>query len=186
MIPDLNNKEELKEFVTNVYNGKHNNIYSNQWGRATHYGFTQVGIRELIVKENYKTVLDYGCGHATAVDLLAQQFPSTAFSKYDPFVDEYNKLPTGNYDLIICNQVLQWVSKDYITDTLLELYNLTNKHIFVSTTLNGPGGTLQYTQQEWLDLFSKLFKISKIEHLNQDIHSFRSSILKCLLTKTVK
>ena len=69
-------------------------------------------------------MLDYGSGKGTDVQALRNMFPQLEIVAYDPNHGPTEE-PTGNFDLIVCNYVLNVVSDKKIrTDIINHIYRL--------------------------------------------------------------
>jgi hypothetical protein len=92
-------------------------------------------IASMVEETSSKTLLDYGCGKADHYRLykinrhfgIADQ--NTYF--YDIGVPEYEILPEGKFDLVICTDVLEHVPEDNVADTLAEIFEKAVKAVFM-------------------------------------------------------
>ena len=109
------------------WNGEHS-IYVNARHRALHYERLAQDIAGLIPSP-VAHVLDHGCGEALASDRVAQKCARLALFDSAPGVEDklrrrfgghpriavldetaVAKMPSGTFDLIICNSVLQYLT----------------------------------------------------------------------------
>ena len=83
------------------------------------------------------SVLDYGCGKNGLINLFSRykDFTSIEFSGYDPAVDQYSKKPDTLFDIVTCIDVLEHVSRQDISKTLLEIDGLTRGFFFFAIDL---------------------------------------------------
>lgn len=93
-----------------------NNAHRTAIGRKKVSAPTKFLIREAHVRDlDNKRVLDFGCGKGYDADVYG-------FDKYDPaFFPDY---PTGQYDYIICNYVLNVLTKEDEADILEQIDEL--------------------------------------------------------------
>jgi len=104
-------------------------------------------IKDLVVKHNAKTMLDYGCGKGwqyilgSIINCGTGDNPITldkfvgidSVYKYDPAVPEFDKLPSdeSKFDCIILCQSLAFVPDDDILAVKKYLMRTANKFVFV-------------------------------------------------------
>ena len=121
-----------------------------------------------IKDHNIVTVLDYGCGKAFwwKWDFHKAVFDTQhlGLRLYDPAVPEYDKLPKGRYDLVICTDVLEHLHPDDTEEVVKRLVYYTRRHLFCCIALTPakktfPDGTNLHTnlhtKEWWEDLFKK-------------------------------
>jgi hypothetical protein len=130
---------ELEEKVKKIYSDQLSDdiVPRPGWGKSPMYYISKdYSIDKLIPVINCKSILDYGCGLSTVVDTLKQEFKDINYAKYDPFVSEYSGPPVKNYDLVLCNLVLQLLNPTLLDDAIKDLYQLSNEYVFVSVNLH--------------------------------------------------
>lgn len=106
-----------------------NRIYVNDRHRDIHYRDIALAIRSLVPSPS-ATIIDYGCGEATAADLLAEACGRLILSDGAPAVrdnlaarfkdhpriavlspEDVAALPPGSVDLIVLNSVAQYLDR---------------------------------------------------------------------------
>ena len=96
-------------------------------------------IFEVIKNNNVKTILDYGCGKAKFHSILFnnRKVPGSpmgvSITPYDPAVTKFSKKPTGQFDLVMCIDVMEHVQEDKIDEVLKDIFSYSNK-IFLTIT----------------------------------------------------
>lgn len=119
-----------------------NRIYVNDRHRDVHYRGIALQIRPLVPAAD-ATVLDYGCGEATAAHLVAAAAGRLILSDGAPGVreklaarfkdnakitvlapDEVAALPAGSVDLIVLNSVTQYLKRDELAALLNQFRRL--------------------------------------------------------------
>lgn len=80
---------------------------------------------------NCETTLDYGCGKGNILNHLQQKYSHKKFSGYDPAVPEYSKQPTGKYDCVFSNDVLEHIEPEFIAQVLQHINKISNKYIWL-------------------------------------------------------
>lgn len=95
--------------------------------------------------ENLKlrTLLDYGCGKATAYEKVRLTFPDgrqvrglkdiwgvDSITFYDPGYAPHRKVPEGKFDGVICTDVLEHCPEEDIDWIIADLFGYANKFVF--------------------------------------------------------
>ncbi len=108
-------------------------------------------IYNILLHNNCKSILDYGCGKAIPykenhrdVD-PKKKIPN--FDKplhkwwgvdelflYDPAYPEHDKLPTKKYDMVICTDVLEHIPEEDLDWVILEICSLSNSTVFINVS----------------------------------------------------
>jgi len=83
-------------------------------------------ITKIIEMDNIKTILDYGCGKA---EYHPTEWNAT---KYDPGYFPYQTKPTGNFDLVICTDVMEHIEEQYVDAVFSEIFKYANKSVYLS------------------------------------------------------
>lgn len=91
-------------------------------------------IQEYLDKLECKTVLDYGCGKA--------KYHPEGWNKYDPGVKEFDVLPDGKFDAVICTDVLEHVPEEELDETLNTIFSKANKFVYLSISTKPARKTL--------------------------------------------
>lgn len=108
---------------------------------------------EILAHEEYKTVLDYGCGKG----LLAQDLGHVAdVREYDPAIAGKDA-PPEPAELVCCFDVLEHVEPDYLKRVLIDLRRVTQTELFVTistipssqTLADGRNAHLIQKDSEW-------------------------------------
>lgn len=96
-------------------------------------------IFEIIKNNNVKTILDYGCGKAKFHSILFnnRKVPGSPMginiTSYDPAVTQFSNKPTGQYDLVLCIDVMEHVQEDKVDEVLKDIFTYSNK-VFLTIT----------------------------------------------------
>lgn len=127
-------------------------------------------LKDLIVQNNYQTVLDYGCGKA----VVHNQYKLTdSVTLYDPYYEPYSQKPYGLYDLVICTDVLEHVLEEDVESVLAELHLYTKQLLFLAISTKkakktfGNGMNVHITvkpKEWWEDKIKKYSNIKIIRH----------------------
>lgn len=99
-------------------------------------------IKEIIDRLGCKSVLDFGCGKGQQYEWVIpstgqtiEQFWGVPVTKYDPAYPPFAAEPEGQFDLVICTQVLGAIpvtDRPYVID---RLYALSSRAVYVSERL---------------------------------------------------
>lgn len=124
-------------------------------------------INNLVREYNVQTLLDYGCGKALMHDKhrLAKEV-----NLYDPYYEPYSQKPIGNFDMVICTDVLEHIPEDAVGKVLAELLDYANKVLFLAictkpankSFANGDNVHVTVKPKEWWDLMLQTNKDIKI------------------------
>jgi len=111
-------------------------------------------INNLVREYNVNSLLDYGCGKALIHDKhrLAKEV-----TLYDPYYEPYSKKPIGDFDMVICTDVLEHIPEDEVGKVLADLINYADKVLYVAictkpakkTFKNGENVHLTVKPKEW-------------------------------------
>jgi len=87
---------------------------------------------ELAREYECKSLLDYGAGQQTLSRVIQTKFPDVfeSIQDYDPGVPTISE-PPQPADLVVCTDVLEHIEPEYLENVLSELYDLTQKVIFL-------------------------------------------------------
>ena len=116
----------------------------------------------LIKENNIKTILDYGCGKAKFHSILFnnKKVPGSPMdiniTPYDPAVPEFANKPTGQYDLVLCVDIMEHVQEDKVEEVLKDIFTFSNR-IFLTITcypatqvlLNGKNAHYTIKEPDW-------------------------------------
>jgi hypothetical protein len=87
-------------------------------------------IRELIRKQNFKSVLDYGCGRGTLVTALRNKLPGVNYFEYDPAIKGKDVEPPP-CELVVCTDVMEHIEPDRLGLVIDHLFRLSQRCLFV-------------------------------------------------------
>lgn len=103
--------------------------FKELYERKEHYGRNSIKlydyIEDIIKKNNYKVILDYGCGNSILYQKLEENLKVKVY-RYDPAIKGLEKIPPKNYDFVICSDVLHTVEEKNIDIVLEELKRISN------------------------------------------------------------
>ena len=104
---------------------------------SKHYGSSSDMFRDqierIIFKRKFKKILDYGCGRS---DLAAYLWAGGArkVERYDPAIPKYKEMPSGFFDLVICNDTLEHILKRDVHRILKEIRDKGQNTLFSIAT----------------------------------------------------
>jgi hypothetical protein len=118
--------------------GEYFNIYDKHYKDGKVYGKSSEDLLELlaphIIKLNPKSILDYGCGRSGLIHYFWNDGKRT-LDKYDPAIREYRNMPDGEFDLVICTDVMEHIPKDSLRVVLKKIKLKSNNVIFGISTI---------------------------------------------------
>ena len=84
-------------------------------------------VQNLINKEKPQSLLDYGCGQSDLYKLITG-VPTV--DRYDPAIPGIDVKPTGEYDLVVCTDVMEHIPEDTVDEVLQDL-QLLGKTVYI-------------------------------------------------------
>jgi len=90
-------------------------------------------IKQLIDHCGAKTLLDFGCGKGyqyTKLNLHNTYFNGIMPSLYDPGT-KYNEFPEGNFDGVICTDVLEHIEEENLDEVLAQIFSKANTFVYL-------------------------------------------------------
>lgn len=116
----------------------------------------------LIKENNVKNILDYGCGKAKFHSILFnnKKVPGSPMgidiTPYDPAVPEFANKPTGQYDLVLCVDVMEHVQEDKVEEVLKDIFTFSNRvfltitcYAATQTLVNGKNAHYTIKEPDW-------------------------------------
>ena len=119
-------------------------------------------IWDIILRNKYKNILDYGCGKAQFHKLLFNN-PKTPGAPvninlvpYDPAYEPFNKKPEGKFEFVLCIDVMEHIQEDKIEEVLADIFTYGDKVFFTiscypatQTLLNVKNAHYKIKEPEW-------------------------------------
>jgi hypothetical protein len=121
-----------KEYLIDQYKLKHQT--------DPRYGMSgeryQSLIEPILIQNNIKTVLDYGCGKSQ----LVNKMKGIRGFRFDPAIFGFDELPagmkgTGNVDAVITTDVLEHIPEDQLPDVMREITSISEKQLHLIFTI---------------------------------------------------
>lgn len=96
-----------------------------------------VSIRKLLTDTESHTMLDFGCGRGEAYKSphkLYKQLglPRHAVTLYDPAFMPTAALPKGQFDLVVCSDVLEHIPEHEVDEFIARLFSYAKKAVWAS------------------------------------------------------
>lgn len=143
-------------------------------------------ICRLVIKHKIKhpKVLEYGSGRRTLRNAMQLAMPHVDLTEYDPGVAGIDRVPTGEYDIVVCTDVMEHVELQYVDATLKRLLQYTryttifNICCTPSKSLLPNGQNAHITVQEpkwWRERIERLWNDIEIrnDHKNFTLYASR-------------
>jgi len=94
-------------------------------------------IRSLAQQVDAKTMLDFGCGRGDAYRSPHKLHHQIGLSRgdvtlYDPAFRPTSALPTGQYDLVVCSDVLEHIPEHEVDEFVARLFGYAKKAVWAS------------------------------------------------------
>ena len=86
-------------------------------------------IWDMVYRNKYKNILDYGAGKAAFHKLLFNntKIPGAPVNinivPYDPAYEPFSTKPTGKFELVLCIDVMEHVQEDKIDEVLADIFS---------------------------------------------------------------
>src|SRR6266571_7124992 len=127
---------------------------SKPWQPVTDYSFEArqkiEGPHAELILSTFKPhrVLDYGCGQGHLLRMLAEKCTTYAhtFYGYEPssallgeaqqYVDAFEEVPSGTFDLVICREVLEHLTVLEVRHVVTTLCRKSSRFVYVTTRFN--------------------------------------------------
>lgn len=90
-------------------------------------------VKQLAEKTDSNTILDYGAGKEVLSDKLRDAGYNVA--AYDPAIKHINQKPEGQFDIVVCTDVLEHIEEKYIDNVLNEMQSYMKKAGFFTICL---------------------------------------------------
>jgi|TARA_R100001530_G_scaffold84337_1_gene58766 uncharacterized protein YlzI (FlbEa/FlbD family) len=119
-------------------------------------------IWDIIHRNKYKHILDYGSGKAKFHKLLfnTSKTPGAPLNinivPYDPAYEPFSTKPTGKFELVLCIDVMEHVQEDKVEEVLEDIFSFAND-VFITIScypatqilLNGKNAHYTIKESEW-------------------------------------
>ena len=142
--PSINYLENIEYYKLmhkegiNLINGVKKNSKDSYNGETTSL-YADI-VKKIIEQNNYRTLLEYGCGKAfyyenkfvlnNKIINSLKDYWGVEVSLYDPCFEKFSELTTKKSDLTICIDVLEHIPKEDIDWILEEFFKLTKFMVF--------------------------------------------------------
>mgnify|MGYP003137373477 FL=1 len=119
-------------------------------------------IWDIILRNKYKHILDYGSGKAKFHKLLFNNLKTPGaplninIVAYDPGYEPFSTKPTGRFDFVMCIDVMEHVQEDKVEEVLADIFNFADD-VFLAiscypatqTLLNGKNAHYTIKEPQW-------------------------------------
>jgi hypothetical protein len=95
-------------------------------------------INSLLLEHSCHTILDYGCGKAQCWPAAWQG----RITGYDPAYGPYSARPTGQYDMVICTDVMEHVPESAVAAVIQDIFAFRVRWAYFSICVRASNKTL--------------------------------------------
>jgi len=177
----INMSNGAKKHSKDSYNGKTTSLYANI-------------IKNIIEQNNYRTLLEYGCGKAFYYEnqfILKNKkinslkdYWGIEVRLYDPCYEKFSKLTTKKSDITICIDVLEHIPREDINWVLEEFFKLTKSMVFMNIACVPAGALLPNGENAHINIqtpkywHEKLVRMKKLYNKIKIISCYSLGILE--------
>ena len=106
--------------IRNAYSEmlKAHRAQNTTWGSSAVRNAGDAVVRWIKKHRGIHSILDFGCGTGQLSDYITECCDGVVVTRYDPSVEEYDRLPTDRFDLIVSVDVLEHVEPQDLAKTL--------------------------------------------------------------------
>lgn len=164
--------------ITPEYQEQITKLHATQkWGAQGWKALPDVFSLILQYKLKRPTILDYGAGERTLENTAKWALPYARVQSYDPGIPEIAEPPVGQFDIVVCTDVLEHVEPQFVELTLDKLRHHTYRvaHLRIACT---PAKThLPDGRNAHLVVEPPTWWLPKIEKRWQEVEVIKSSKL---------
>jgi hypothetical protein len=170
----------MREETVEKYKGFYKDMHEEGMFKGGSLKAEYIGSIKMLVKATKSTtVIDFGCGKAAAYKKdppINDQFgiKSSNMYFYDIGVPEYEILPDGPFDGVICTDVLEHIPEELIDDALEKIFTRAQKFVFliihcgkaVKSLPNGENAHVTIRHPDWWnEKLSPYYDSSRLVHV---------------------
>lgn len=98
-------KRDLPSYGQTVQ--QYQEMHAKAYGTSAHLYFEQIS-SFILRNKSFASILDFGCGRS---DMVAHFWRdgSRRIAKYDPAIPDYQDMPPGKFDLVLCTDVMEHI-----------------------------------------------------------------------------
>lgn len=150
-------KPDYNDYIT-LYRSMHERYYGASATMYLQY------VLEVVQTINPGEILDYGCGRSDLSSYFWHDGERAIF-RYDPAIPEYQSLPKGRFDLVLCCDVMEHIPMPSVDRILGEIRPIAKHVLFVISTIparaklpNGDNAHVTLlTKSEWMRWLKEYF-----------------------------
>ena len=172
----------------NLSNGKTRTSEKSYYGQST-IDFSHI-IKNIIDRNSYNTLLDYGCGKAFYYDnefILAEKkikslrdYWDIDIYLYDPCFETYSKFPKVKVELSICIDVLEHIPNQDIDWVLHKIFNSTEKFSFINVACYSALALLPNGKNAHTNIKSPKWWFEKLIFFKKNYKEYKNLKIICL------
>ena len=125
---------QVRSLISKSYLKLQRELHSREKAYGISSGQRGAEVAALIKNFQATSVLDYGCGKGLLFKELAKHIDigRMTLREYDPAIEGKDERPEGQYDLVVCTDVMEHIEGEFIDSVISDLKNLTRKALFVN------------------------------------------------------
>ena len=160
------------QYYIDQYKIKHSQGYTSMYEISPTYTSREL-LKEQFSNHKIETLLDYGVGkalHFTKAK-LDEYWGVTSWTGYDPAVEEFSVKPEGEFDAVICYDVLEHIPEGSIDYALQEIFRYSKEVVFLHVGMSPAKALLPNGENAHTTIRPREWWIEKINTLKSPHHT---------------
>ena len=169
------------EYYIDQYKIKHNQGYADNYHISPTYTSNHI-LKEQFANHKIETLLDYGVGQATHFTQakIHEDWGISNWVGYDPAVERFSTKPEGQFDAVLCYDVLEHIPEGSIDYVLQEIFNYSKEVVLLHVGMGPAVAKLPNGENAHITIKPREWWIEKIEKFKKDYHTvyFHKTVIR--------